>query len=342
MTRDRQIFIGFVVLAGLGGAVYFRSKKDAAVGTATTQAADLPSINGTDDLDKMSITNGDKSEVVLEKKDDKWRLTKPVDALANQTNVKQTLDNLKELKATEVVAPSADDDIKKSYELDPTHAVHIVGWKGADKKVDDYFGKNGSRGEMMMVEGKPAVYSASSYATYMYNREVKGWRDTEIFKFDDANVSSIAIDNTNGTFSFTKGDKWAGTFKGKPIDRFDDTKMVGLLASYKSLNAEDFGDGKSPSDTGLDKPEANVTILLKDDAGKYTLHFGKVSTGTSRYAKKDADDTIFVVGSGASDWATNDASKFQKALDGGVADGGAKDAAAKGDSGAKVVTPKPH
>jgi hypothetical protein len=319
ISRDKQILIAVVVLGLLGAAVYMQQKKDAKVGVETIASTDLPKINGSEDLDKFEITNGEKGQVVLEKKDDKWWVTKPADALANQANVKQLIDNLKELKTTELVASNAPDDVRKSYDLDATKAVHVVGYKAGDKRVDDYFGKSGSRGEMMMVEGNNNIYSASGYAVYQYNREVKGWRDTEIFKFDDATANTATIDNTHGLFSFTKGsDKWAGTFKDKPIDRFDDEKVKSLIMTFKALSAEDFADGKSLSDTGLDKPEATVTITLKDNAGKFVLRIGKVSSGSSHYAQKDGADTIFIIGTSPSDYATAEVGKFQKALDAGA------------------------
>ena len=63
-----------------------------------------------------------------------------------------------------------------------------------------------------------------------------------------------------------------------------------MLRAYKALNADDFGDGKSLADTGLDKPEATVTISLKDGAGTYTLLVGKTATGRNRWAKRGDDD----------------------------------------------------
>src|SRR5262249_15117915 len=161
-------------------------------------------------------------EVVLQKEGDKWMVTKPVKATANQASVKSMLDNMKELKAKELIASQADDQLKKDYNLDPAHVLHVVSWKGADKKMDDMFGKTGSRGEMTMVEGKPAIYSTSGFSSYLYNRSASEWRDKEIFKFDDANIVNATIENKNGKFSFTKSDKWAGTFKDKPIERFDE------------------------------------------------------------------------------------------------------------------------
>jgi hypothetical protein len=328
VSNTNKIAIGLVALGALGFLVWRQQKKDAQLGVTTTQSAELPPVSGPEDVDKISVTNADKGEVVLEKKDDKWVLTKPLEAPANQANVKSLIDNLKELKAKEVVADNADEATKKGYDLDLAHAVHLVAWKGADKKVDDWFGKSGGRGEMMMVAGKPAIYAASGYSSFMYAREVKGWRDTEIFKFDDANANSLEIVNTHGKLSFTKNnDKWTGTSKDKPLDRFDDAKVGDALRAFKALTADDFGDGKSPSDTGLDKPDGTVTINLKDNAGKYVLHVGKVSTGTSHYAQKEGDPTIYTIASWTSDWALGDESKFQKALDGG-APAGAKDAGA--------------
>lgn len=321
LSRDKQIGVALVVLAALGAGVYFQQKKDAQVGSTPAKAqADLPSINGTEDLDKITITNADKGVFELVKDGDKWMLDKPVHALANQANVKQLIDNLKEVKVTEVVANTATDDLKKTYDLDATKAVHVVAFKGAEQKVDDTFGKNGSRGEMVMTAGKPGIYAAKGFSVYLYNREQKGWRDTEVFKFDDGAVSSVAIQNKTGDFSFTKGgDTWAGTFKGKPLDKFDSGKVGTMLVSYKGLQADDFGDGKSPSETGLDQPDATVTITLKDNAGKYILHVGKTASGSSHYAQKDGDKTVITIANGASDWATADLAKFQKVADAGAA-----------------------
>src|SRR6476620_9641167 len=168
MERSTQLWVGVVVLAALGGAVYKVSKDDATKGTSTTTtSADLPEIKATDDIDKISIVNADKGEVVLEKKGDKWELTKPVTAPANQANVKQLLDNMKELKAKEVITSAPSDDQKKEFQFDKDKAVHVIAWKGSDKKVDASFGKSGARGQMMMVDGKPGIYTANGYSSYL-------------------------------------------------------------------------------------------------------------------------------------------------------------------------------
>lgn len=332
MERNTQIGIGLVVLAVLAGGVYYKAKQDAQIGTSQTTAADMPQLKA-EDPDKIVVTNADKPEVVLEKKGDKWELTKPVNAPANQTNVKSVVDNLKELKATELILSSPTEEQKKDYLFEPGKAVHVVVYKGADKKLDATFGKSGARGQLAMVEGKPGIYAVSGYSSYLYTREPKGWRDAEIFKFDDTNATNLTIAKKDGTLSFTKGDKgWAGTFKDKPIADLDEEKVKDAIRAFKSLNAEDFGDGKTTKDTGLDEPQSTVTVQLKDNAGKYVLKVGNVSTGTSHYVQKEGDPTIFVIPQYSSDWALADEHKFQKPQDGGT-DGGTKKAEPKKDGG---------
>jgi hypothetical protein len=235
------------------------------------------------------------------------------------------LSNFKELKAKEVIARNADDAVKKSYELDTLKAVHVQAWKGGEKKLDNLFGKFGGRGQMMMLADKPDVYAASGYSSYLYTREVKGWRETKIFDFDENNVVSMQLTNKSGAYSFTKGDKgWSATLRGAPLDRFDDDKAKDLVRTYHALNADDFGDGKPVGETGLDAPEATLKFTLKDNAGTYTLAVGKTSTGTARYARKDGDPTIYVIASYVAEWAVAEPSKFQKAAESGAAKGGAK------------------
>ena len=102
MSRDKLIFVGVLVLGLLGFLVYKQSQKDEALGRSTVSTKDFPTISVTDDVDKISITNGDKPEVVLEKVPDPkgtasadggapttWVLTKPVNAPANQSTIKE-------------------------------------------------------------------------------------------------------------------------------------------------------------------------------------------------------------------------------------------------------------
>ncbi len=321
MKTEHKIYIGLAILLVLIGAVYMQTKKsqrDEVSHAMTASSAEFPAIKlPSDDVDKVtkvSIKNGDKDEIVLEKRDKTWMVVKPLEAKANEQNVKSMLDNLKSLEVNDAInaTPQAP-QMYKDYDLEPDKAVHVVAYTGDTKALDAWFGKSGSRGQMARVEGKPGIYVVSGYSAYQFTRAVKDWRDKQIMKFEDANVANVTIDNEAGAFSFSKnGDTWTGTFDKKPIERFDPEKVKDMLRAFRALSAEDFADGKSDADTGLDKPSATVVITLKDNGGTFKIEVGKTSSGTSRYARKDGDKTVYVVGSWSADWAVAKADKFQK------------------------------
>lgn len=340
---NTKIYIGVVVLAALAGGVYVMQKKDKEIGNPAAAAAELPEIKAPDDIDKVTIQNADKTDITLEKKGDKWEVTKPVTAPANQTNVDQVVKNLKELKAKEVILPTPSEDSKKDYDFTKEKQVRVITYKGADKKTDLTFGGSGQRGQMAMIEGKPAIYSITGYSSYLYTRDVKGFRETEILKFDDANAIQLMIEKKHLTspddkkkdvvLSFTKdGDKWAGTHNGKPIERFDEDKVKDAVRAFKALTADDFGDKTTTAEAGLDEPESKVTVKLKDNAGTYSFKVGKVSTGTNRWVIKDGSPQIYSLPSYTADWAVADVAKFQRAADAGAPKdgGGAKPASPHG------------
>ncbi|HEX8791884.1 MAG TPA: DUF4340 domain-containing protein [Polyangiaceae bacterium] len=336
MSREKLIILGVLVLGLLGVLVWKQTKSDEQLGAPMTASKDFPTVSAPDDIDKIAITNGDKGEIDLELVADTsptaeatdggppkvWMMTKPMKARASQQTVKDLVANLRDIKVDSQVNLKLDDDVKKEKQLDAAHAVHVVAWRGATKQVDDFFGKSGTAGELTMVPDKPdAVWAVKGYSAYLYTKEPKDFRDKEIFKFDDANVSQVTIANTHGTASFTKaGDKWAVTFDKQPLPRFSEDKLRDMLRAYKVLNADDFGDGKSLDETGLSKPDATVTITLKDGAGTYELLVGKTATGSNRWAKKSNDDQIYQITNYGAEWVTSDQSKWQSAVDAGAPD----------------------
>ncbi|MBI4700479.1 MAG: DUF4340 domain-containing protein [Deltaproteobacteria bacterium] len=243
MSKQHKIYAAIAVLALLGAGLYFVKKGEQtqlqahAVGG---EAVDLPKVKvSKDELDKLTkveITSKDKGQVVLErragpapdaqkeeKKEEKkdagkdeaekshWVLSAPVKALADQENVKSLLENLEKLEIEERITGGT--ETYKKYELEGDKATHVVAFKGEGKVLDLYFGKSGSRGQMVRIAGKDGVWACKGYSSYLYAREIKNWRKTKIWGFEDKNAVSVAVENERGRFSFTKNDeKWNGAF----------------------------------------------------------------------------------------------------------------------------------
>ncbi len=332
MSRDKLIISGVVVLGLLGFLVMKQAKRDESMGTAPLAGAkDFPTISAPEDIDKLSIANGDKPDIVLDRvpnpkgaaadggSDTMWVMSKPLQSAVTQQTVKDVLANLKDLKVESIINLKLDDEVRKQKQLDPAHALHLIAWKGGEKKIDELFGKSGNAGELVVVTDQPdRVWAAKGYSSYLYAKEAKDFRFKEMLRFDDASATQVTIVNTHGTLSFTKGDTWSATMDKKPIARFDQEKIKDMVRAYKTLNADDFGDGKTLAETGLDKPDATVTIQLKDGAGKYELLVGGVATGSNHWAKRGDDDAIYQVTNYISEWALSDATKYESTADAGA------------------------
>jgi hypothetical protein len=328
MTTETKLYVALGVLGVLGGGLYLQNKKEAesaAKYTLSGQAAALPKIDIKDEdikaidkivLNKAGEDGGAPVDIELTKSGEDWKLTKPIEAKANQANVKSLLDNLKTLKVSEQIDASAANYAK--YGLSDDKGLHAVFNKGSAVVLDARFGENGGRGQMTRIAGKDGVYAVKGYSSYLYARDVKGWRDLALFKFEEGDVTAANIANEHGTFSFIKdGETWKGKFgKGKatpePIKELDESKVKDLVRAYKALNADGFADKtKTPADTGLDKPVANLVLTLKDGA-KREVQVGKTAEGSSRFVKVSGSDEIWSISSWAADWATAEEKKFQK------------------------------
>ncbi len=336
LGTDKKLGVAVVVLAVLGGVVWYQNKKqkeEAQGYTAEGRSAQLPKLEFSEEqtkaVDKITIDKppgdaGKGLEVTLEKQNDKWKVTQPLVATANETNVTSLTGNLKSLKVTEQIDPSK--DAYEKFGLADGKAVHATFFKGAEKVAEFWFGENGSRGQMTRIAGQDGVYAVKGYSSWLYEREIKDWRDRSIFKFDADKVTALDITNEHGAFAFTRDPKdktkWVAKFKKAALARFDEAKIKDAINAYKGLNADNFGTDKKPGDVGIDKPTATIVFTL-DDGAKKELMIGATAEGSSRWAKTNTSDEIISVGSFAADWALAEPTKYQKPDEKNKKDGGA-------------------
>ncbi len=327
-TTDTKLYAAIGILAVLGGALYLSNKKEkeeAQAYSLSGRSSELPKIEISDEeigkITKIALRKPAKDgaaavDVTLVKKGEEWRLEQPADALANQANVKSLLDNLKSLKVSETI-----DSGKASYEkykVSDELAVHAVFSKEGGVVLDAYFGENGGRGQMTRIAGKDGVYAVKGYSDYLYARDVKGWRDLTLFKFEEGDVTAVDVQNEHGSFNFAKdGETWTAKHKApkgekKTLDKFDSAKVLDMVRAYRMLNADNFAEkGKTEADLGLATPVASATFTLKD-GGKREIKLGSTAEGSSRWVTVSGKPEIFSISSWAADWGTADQKKFQK------------------------------
>jgi hypothetical protein len=333
-TEQKLVVSGVVLVALLGGYYATRQGKERDIQAHSAGAAkdELPKIavekEKAEKVTKLVVKSKDHEEVVLEKKGDKWRLSKPLDVPASASSIDSVLKNLEKLELQKVISSNADDKTFEKYELDDKSATHVQAFAGDEKLLDAYFGKSGTRGQLARIAGNASVFAVKGYSSYLFAKEVKGWRDTDILTFEDGNAIAVEVENKLGKFSLTKsGEKWGGSYyprdakkgtvaeKAAKWERFEEAKVKDMLTAFKSLKASDFA--KEGADTGLDKAAEEGGVLrlkFKDGNGDVTLKVGKKQEGDNRYlVKEGGDGTTYVVGSWSASWAFDTLEKLSKA-----------------------------
>lgn len=354
MTTDKKLYIAVGALALVGAAVYFQKQaqqKEEATYTLEGQQATLPTIEWSEEKGKSVDTitveqpagDAGKPEKVVVKKvgEDDWKLVEPIDFPANSSTIQTILGSIDKLEVRELISKSKDSYGK--YGLGDGEATHIVLAKGDEKLVELYVGEGGSRGNMVRIGDKEGVYAIKGYSSYMFQRDLKGWRDRKVLEIDPDEVAEVEIENDNGVFSFEKeqvepkqadkGDKgadkkgakeakpeWAGKIKAKlspvalPIAKFHGAKVDDMLRAFKSLTASEFGDDKTPKEVGLDEPTAKVTFTMAD-GGKRVLLVATTAENSNRWAQVKGKPQVFAISSYSSGWALADQDRFRKPED---------------------------
>jgi hypothetical protein len=222
MKTEQQLIGAAIVLLGLGGVFYVtqsseKAEREQRSGAAAKAGYPQLTLNkeASGKLTKLEFTNGDKPAVVLEKKGDTWEITAPIQAKANQADVKSLLDSLEGLKVSESLDRTT--STYEQYEVNDGKGLHFVAYEGDAKKVDAVFGKSGSRGQTLRVLGQDGVWIAAGYQSGYFTKDAKGWRDKSILKVEEGSATEVAIENANGRYAFVReGDNWQGTFVANP------------------------------------------------------------------------------------------------------------------------------
>ena len=309
--RKNRIVIGAVAFCLLLGLTFW------VIGGRNQQPGEteeLPSL----DLDKEAITSLEvirpgQEPVVLSKSDGAWRVLKPLDAAADQTNVESALNRLADLRIKRVVATRPENYAR--LQVDETSAVRVIVKAGDDALTELMIGKYGNGMTMVRVGDRDEVFGASGSLRYAFDRELKGWRDRKIVDVAADGVQSIRFESPNGTFQFQRGEQGWTIVEGlKALDEFDPKQLDALVTTAARLIASDFAaDEISPARAGLTEPGATVTLTVAEDPNPIVLDLGDSTAESGEvYLRRQGNETLYLVSTYLADRLQPGATAFKK------------------------------
>ena len=298
--RLRNTLILALLLIGLGAYLYFVESKKIAEEAKKEKLVDI----NADDVTAVTLVYPDR-EIALEKTEAGWRLTKPVEAAADDNTVKN------------LVRAVADAEVKKTIDEPPQDLTQfglaqpmvIVKLSTKDKALPDLkVGKTTAVSFSTYVQraDQPKIYLTASAFHSGMDKQVKDLRDKKVIDFKEDDVTRVALRGPDGEVVLAKAD---GNWKiEQPAPyRADSNAVRALLSTVRNLRATDFA-SDAPSDAdlatyGLDQPQRQL-VFTAGDGKEARLLVGKENE-QGLYVKSGDRPTAFVVGK----WASRDLGK---------------------------------
>jgi len=224
----------------------------------------------TADVRAIKVRAGDVAWAAS-KKDDGWELTSPIAALANGSKLDSLLYALSGLKAKEFVSENkSDEDIKKNGLDKPEYEVNLS-MPTVNKeavlslhKSDDKVYAAGSLSEKIVLVDGTVLNDLG--------KKADEYREKKAAVFNSWEADRISVTKGDLTVAAVKEkvkdeEKWRIETPDKP--EADGSKVETFIRKIESLEAVEFIDApKDLAEYGLDKPEAEVRVRVKDGENK--------------------------------------------------------------------------
>jgi hypothetical protein len=322
--KPKGLLIAVVLLAVLGGAVWWSNKQEAAkagkgTDANTTKILTIPE----DQFQEIRIRKLTNEVIHLTRDTGKWRMTEPKPLPGDQDAVSSVVTNLASLNADKVIEEKADD--LKPYGLgDPTLAITI---KRKDGKTDEVLigddTPTGS-GSYAKLPNDPRVFTISSFVKSSLDKRPDDLRDKRLLTFDQDKLTRVELQAKGSTVEFGKDaqNEWQ-IVKPRPL-RADSSAVNGLVDKLKDAKmdltaTEDAAKGFA---AGTRVAVATVT----DASGTQTIEVRK-DKDKNYFAKSSAVEGMYKIAADAGDAMDKGLDDFRnkKLFDFGFSDPGKVD-----------------
>ena len=308
MKGVRSFLVLLVIAAGLGGFLYYDSKRTPATDSKLEKV--FTGVEA-DKIERVTVTSAAGEKTTVQKQGTTWQVTAPAAVPADEAELSGIASNLASVEMQRVVDDQATDF--KQYGLDPAR-IAVTFMSGGKEQTLLLGSKTPSGGDMYArLPNAPRVFLVSSYLETTFNKTSFDLRDKTVLKIDREKADRLDVQAGDKTTTFAKqGADWRIT---APFDaRADFGAVEGILgrlntAPMKSIAAAEVKDAKELAQYGLDKPAA--TVRVGSGSSQAGLAIGKSAAEGTVYAKDLSRPMVFTIESGLADELKKPADDFR-------------------------------
>ena len=201
-------------------------------------------------------------------KDEDWLLDKPVKALAKKNTLDNILSSLSDLKAKAFVAEEKKPEDIKKYGLEKPEYEVALHLPSANQDVVFYLHKAEDKNYATTSLSSKVVEVDTQIFTDL-EKKPEDLREKQVAVFNswEADKLSLKKEDLSLTVAKDKDEKWHFDTPGK--EAADSSKIETFIRKIEGLEAAEFVDSPANlKDFGLDKPQAEVKIQVKESEGK--------------------------------------------------------------------------
>lgn len=295
--KPKGLLIAVVLLAVLGGVVWWSNKNEAAKASKgtdnTTKILSIPD----DQFQEIQIKKVTGEVETLVKENGKWKMTQPQALPADQDTVSSMVTTLGALNADRVVDDKAT-DLKQYGLADPTLDIKI---KRKDGKTDEVLIGDDlptGSGAYAMKPGDPRVFAVASFTKTAVDKRPDDLRDKRLLTFDQDKLTRVDLQAKGPAVEFGKDaqNEWQ-IIKPRPL-RADSSAVNGLIDKLRDAKM----DITSTKDAakGFASGTRVATATVTDNSGTQTLEVRR-DKDKSYYAKSSVVAGVYNIASDVGD-----------------------------------------
>jgi hypothetical protein len=270
--KPKGLLIAVVLLAVLGGVVWWSNKKQASADKTpdkTTKILAIPE----DRIQNIRIKTIAGDTIELSRAGGKWAMTQPKPLAADQEAVSGVLSTFTALNAVKIVEDKASD--LHGYGLDiPTLDVTVAKNDGKTNQLLVGSSALDATGYYAVLAGDPRVFLIDNAAKTALDRKPEDLRDKRLMTFDQDKLTRVELQAKGQTLEFGKNgqNEWQ-IVKPRPL-RADSSAIAGLVDKLRDAKLDAL---ELPEDAAKKFATAAkvATATVTDAAGRQTLEIRK-------------------------------------------------------------------
>jgi hypothetical protein len=275
-----------LVLAGLGAYIYFVESERPAGGVEEREKVFAVEA---DQIEQMTVTAKGET-TTLAKTDGVWKITAPVAADADSTEVSNLTTAIAALEINRVL----DENASNLADFGLADPRIKIAFKAGSTSGEVHFGETTpTQGDMYAVKpGESRVFLVAAYQDSSLAKNTFDLRDKRVLQFDRDKIDSLELTQPGAPAVqlARAGNEWALT---APIAaRGDYSAIESLVTRLSTASMTELVDPNSPESFGLETPSAVVTVGT--GSTRAALELGTEREG-ALFARDRARQMIFKV-----------------------------------------------